>query len=539
MIHDRKAFWALALAAFVNAYAMTFVFSFAGLMVVEIGAAENKDEAGYSAGYIMSAIMAGRAISSYGWGLFADRYGRKPVILIALANIVVLSIVFGFVGSLGMAIVVRTLTGFFNGIIATGKTMSAELASGPESTSYCMSIIIAAWSLGLVIGPSVGGWLSYPADKMPEYFSKEGLFGLYPFLLPCISCSLLAVVGLALNIVFLVETGGPNPNEQYNQVPLTEANTDEEEGLTTPAVYERIGNGQEDDRADTSVEGYSSIVQQQQPPTKAPSVFTAETIAAVGVYCALSFFAISVDEIVPLWALASTAIGGLGFDVGLIGTLIGGAGGMMLFYQLFLYNRIAGQNLRPINQFRAGCFVAGLSALSIPYAVGLVDQSDASAIRAVLIVTNGLRLCGQVTAFTSIAIICNNSSEREVRGAMNGLTMSMGSIAKMVGPVVGSVMFAWSSNSVRQQSSGAAPIGFVNATSMAPIPYVASSFNMFDYHFSFLFTGMGYLLCSLLGPKILPVRLNYPRNSEGWNALLPDNLTKQIEQTELVERTPA
>jgi hypothetical protein len=32
---------------------MTFIFAFAGLMVVEIGAVSNKDEAGYSAGYIM------------------------------------------------------------------------------------------------------------------------------------------------------------------------------------------------------------------------------------------------------------------------------------------------------------------------------------------------------------------------------------------------------------------------------------------------------------------------------------------------------
>jgi MFS family permease len=59
--------------------------------------------------------MAGRALTSYAWGVFADRYGRRPVILIALANIVVMTLVFGFVGSLGLAIAVRAVTGMFNG----------------------------------------------------------------------------------------------------------------------------------------------------------------------------------------------------------------------------------------------------------------------------------------------------------------------------------------------------------------------------------------------------------------------------------------
>jgi hypothetical protein len=214
----------------------------------------------------------------------------------------------------------------------------------------------------------------------------------------------------------------------------------------------------------------------------------------------------------------------------------------MLFYQLFLYNRLAGRNLRPTNQFRAGTILAGLSALSIPYVVGLVDPSDHVSIRGLLILTSGLRLCGQVTAFTSIAIICNNSAAWQVRGAMNGITMSMGSVAKMLGPSIGSVLFAWSSNSVKYYHNTAGgdamAVGFSNATSQQPMmtapPYVGSSFNMLDYHFSFLFTGTGYLLCGVLSAKLLPARLNFPRNSEGWNELLP-NKHGRIKQTELVK----
>ncbi|CAN0421305.1 unnamed protein product, partial [Ascophyllum nodosum] len=57
----------------------------------------------------------------------------------------------------------------------------------------------AAWSLGLVVGPGLGGILAEPAIHFPSVFSESGIFGRFPFLLPN-----LAVAGISLLTVPLV-----------------------------------------------------------------------------------------------------------------------------------------------------------------------------------------------------------------------------------------------------------------------------------------------------------------------------------------------
>ena len=38
-------------------------------------------------------------------------------------------------------------------------------------------LCVAAWSLGAVLGPGVGGMLAQPADHYPGTFSQDGMFG--------------------------------------------------------------------------------------------------------------------------------------------------------------------------------------------------------------------------------------------------------------------------------------------------------------------------------------------------------------------------
>lgn len=62
------------------------------------------------------------------------------------------------------------------------------------------------WTLGGIIGSAIGGFLAQPAKFYPHLFSKDGLFGRYPYLLP----NLVAAIGIVLAIIqgmlFLEET---------------------------------------------------------------------------------------------------------------------------------------------------------------------------------------------------------------------------------------------------------------------------------------------------------------------------------------------
>ncbi|RID73364.1 hypothetical protein BRARA_B00517 [Brassica rapa] len=53
-------------------------------------------------------FMVGRTLTSVIWGIVADRYGRKPVILIGIASVVIFNTLFGLSVNFWMAIITRT-----------------------------------------------------------------------------------------------------------------------------------------------------------------------------------------------------------------------------------------------------------------------------------------------------------------------------------------------------------------------------------------------------------------------------------------------
>ena len=77
----------------------------------------SRDQAGFYAGYLASAMMLGRMISSVPWGIAADKYGRKPVVLIGLFAIAITSILFGLSTNIYFALAIRFILGVFNPIM--------------------------------------------------------------------------------------------------------------------------------------------------------------------------------------------------------------------------------------------------------------------------------------------------------------------------------------------------------------------------------------------------------------------------------------
>ena len=94
----------VTLCLFANNYAITSCFAYTGAMVVHLGAAATRDEAGYSAGLLAASFMIGRGMTALVWGLLADKYGRRPVLITCCLAMVVFQLIFGFATSFGMAI---------------------------------------------------------------------------------------------------------------------------------------------------------------------------------------------------------------------------------------------------------------------------------------------------------------------------------------------------------------------------------------------------------------------------------------------------
>lgn len=182
-----------------NCATITFLFPFVGFYVIHLGIAEDKAGVGYYAGIVCSMFFLGRAVSNFAWGLIADIYGRKPVLLFNLMSSAVTMCGFGFSGSLFELCVWRFVAGLLNGISSVARVASFEMASTKEHQNRGAAWLQIAWGAGLVMGPSVGGYLSEPCttdSDLMGFFRPGGVFCTYPYSLPCIVGALLHVLVL-------------------------------------------------------------------------------------------------------------------------------------------------------------------------------------------------------------------------------------------------------------------------------------------------------------------------------------------------------
>lgn len=72
--------------------------------------------------------MIGRTVTAHLWGLFADIYGRRFVIILSLIGSGVASLWFGLTDSYNQALIARFMTGAWSSIVGVSKTVATELA---------------------------------------------------------------------------------------------------------------------------------------------------------------------------------------------------------------------------------------------------------------------------------------------------------------------------------------------------------------------------------------------------------------------------
>lgn len=92
-------------------------------------------------------------------GKYSDKIGRRPIILVSLLFTAVSYIIFSFATSFTILLASRMLAGFGGSNIATAQAYIADVTTAKERTKG-MGMIGAAFGLGFVFGPMLGGILS-------------------------------------------------------------------------------------------------------------------------------------------------------------------------------------------------------------------------------------------------------------------------------------------------------------------------------------------------------------------------------------------
>ena len=105
------------------------------------------------------------------WGRLSDRIGRRPIILIGLFGSFASYLLFGLATSLTVLFIARILAGIAGANIATAQAYMADVTT-PENRARGMGLVGAAFGLGFIFGPAIGGFLSRWGYQAPFFFAS-------------------------------------------------------------------------------------------------------------------------------------------------------------------------------------------------------------------------------------------------------------------------------------------------------------------------------------------------------------------------------
>src|SRR2546423_6721541 len=108
-------------------------------------------------------------------GRLSDKYGRRPVLLVSLLGTCAGFLILGFATTLWMLFVGRIIDGISGGNISTAQAYIADVTT-KEDRAKGMGLIGAAFGLGFVFGPAIGGVLSRWGINMPFIFAGSLAF---------------------------------------------------------------------------------------------------------------------------------------------------------------------------------------------------------------------------------------------------------------------------------------------------------------------------------------------------------------------------
>jgi MFS transporter, DHA1 family, tetracycline resistance protein len=109
-------------------------------------------------GLLMATFSLLQFIGAPVLGRWSDRSGRRPVLLISLLGAATGYGLLAVARSLPMLFLSRSVAGLAGGNIATAQAVITDI-TGPENRAKGMGLLGAAFGLGFIVGPAVGGLL--------------------------------------------------------------------------------------------------------------------------------------------------------------------------------------------------------------------------------------------------------------------------------------------------------------------------------------------------------------------------------------------
>ncbi len=139
-------------------------------------------------GLLFAAYSISQLIAAPILGDWSDRWGRRPVLLISLLGTVASFVMLALARNIPMLFAARIIDGLSGGNISTARAYIADVTT-EENRARGFGLIGAAFGLGFIFGPAMGGF-----------------FGRFGFAMPAWVAAGLALVAMVLTWLWLPET---------------------------------------------------------------------------------------------------------------------------------------------------------------------------------------------------------------------------------------------------------------------------------------------------------------------------------------------
>jgi len=121
-------------------------------------------------GWIISVYALMQFVGSPILGSLSDRFGRRRIILIATAGSAVDYVIMACAPSLSWLFVARIIAGFTAGVLSTANAYVVDVTP-PEKRAGAFGLLGAAFGIGFIIGPALGGFLGNIDLRLPFWFA--------------------------------------------------------------------------------------------------------------------------------------------------------------------------------------------------------------------------------------------------------------------------------------------------------------------------------------------------------------------------------
>jgi multidrug resistance protein len=140
-----------------------------GIVVPILGRyAERYGASGLEVGLLFASFSLAQLVFAPILGRLSDRIGRKPVIMISLLGTAIGSFVTGAAGALWVLFLGRILDGASGASVAVAQGAVTDLAP-PSERPRLLGLLGAAFGVGFVVGPALGGLASLGGEHIPFY----------------------------------------------------------------------------------------------------------------------------------------------------------------------------------------------------------------------------------------------------------------------------------------------------------------------------------------------------------------------------------